>query len=105
MTILAIDTCLDACSVAVASDGRTLARASETMAPAATLQVIARKGPVAIAKVMGSEKTPAPITEPMTSADNENRDNLLCDNAAMMDAIPKNFFSRGLAPLCDIMVT
>jgi len=32
MTILAIDTCLDACSVAVASDGRTLARASETMA-------------------------------------------------------------------------
>ena len=62
------------------------------MAPAATLQVIARKGPVAIAKVMGSKMSPAPIIEPMTSTDNENRDNLFCDEAAILDAIPKNYF-------------
>jgi hypothetical protein len=51
-----------------------------------------------MAKVLGKKKMPAPIIEPMTSADGENRESLFCDESVMLDALP-DFFSCGLAPL------
>ena len=51
--------------------------------PAAIVQaMIAPNGPVAPANVRGSEKMPAPIIDPMTSADKENRGNFWRSAAA-----------------------
>jgi hypothetical protein len=46
-----------------------------------------------MAKVLGKEKMPAPIIEPMTSADRENRESLFCADAAMLNALPKLYYS------------
>ena len=74
-----------------ASDWKT--RAKVYMPPAAIIHAItAPNGPVARANVRGKEKIPAPIIEPMTSADNENKDNLFCDDAAIAYSLPKIFY-------------
>jgi hypothetical protein len=69
------------------------------MPPAATRHaMIAPNGPVATAQVFAG-KMPAQIIARMTSVHSENRDNLFCDEAAMMEALPKAYFSCGFAPL------
>src|SRR5262245_45031032 len=67
------------------------------MPPAAMIQaMIAPKGPVALAKVLGSEKIPAPTIDPTTIAVNAQKENFWTDAmAGFCSGTRENFCSEG----------
>src|SRR5262252_7018718 len=67
------------------------------MPPAAMVQaIIAPKGPVAVAKVLGREKIPAPTIDPTTIAVNVQKENFCTDaRAGVCSGAGENFCSDG----------
>jgi hypothetical protein len=65
------------------------------MPPAAMHQAMsAPNGPVAAAKVRGREKIPAPIIEPMTSAESEKRESRFVDGVVTASTSPVRLWPR-----------
>jgi hypothetical protein len=66
------------------------------MPPAAMIQaMIAPKGPVAVAKVLGKEKIPAPTIDPTTIAVNVQKENFCMETEDFFSGGGVNFRSDG----------